>query len=284
MIDKPLKLSIITCAEGELMHERERHRIILSAVQGKPVATVAELIELTGVSEATVRRDIAALHVEKRLRRVRGGAESLHPPQRGVLAGRPFSVNDSMHVVEKTAIAREAAALCEDNDDIIVNGGTTTFRMVPLLAQRRLHVLTNSFPVATHLLEHSQNDVAIVGGAIYREHGIVLSAGRDDATDAFCARRMFMGAHSVGRHGIMESDPLILQSERRLMDRADELIVLADSSKFERRSALVLCPLHRIDVLVTDEGISDEALKMLEVADVRVVVARTTDTELRSTG
>lgn len=262
------------------MHERERHRIMLSAVQGKPVATVAELVELTGVSEATVRRDIAALHLEKRLKRVRGGAEALHPPQRGALAGRPFAVNDSLHVAEKTAIAREAAALCEDNDAIIVNGGTTTCRMVPLLAQRRLHVLTNSFPVAAHLLEHSQNDVAIVGGAIYREQNIVLSSGQYDAADAFCARRMFMGAHSVGRHGLMESDPLILQSERRLMERADELVVLADSSKFARRSALVLCVLERIDVLVTDEGISDAACAMLEEADVRVVIATTTDTQI----
>ena len=61
------------------MHERERHRIILSAVQEKPVATVQDLVELTSASEATIRRDIAALHVQGRLRRVRGGAEALHP-------------------------------------------------------------------------------------------------------------------------------------------------------------------------------------------------------------
>lgn len=284
MIDTLATLRIIICERGGGMHERERHRIILSAVQGKPVATVGELVELTGVSEATVRRDIAALHVEQKLRRVRGGAEALHPPQRGALAGRPFAVNDSLHVAEKTAIAREAAALCEDDDDIIVNGGTTTFRMVPLLSQRRVQVLTNSFPVAAHLLEHSQNDVAIVGGAIYREQNIVLSPGQNDAADAFCARRMFMGAHSIGRHGLMESDPLVLQSERRLMERADELVVLADSSKFDRRSSLVLCPLERIDILVTDEGISDKAITMLEAADVRIVIARTTDSQLRSTG
>ncbi len=266
------------------MHELERHRIIVSAVQRKPVATVGELVELTGASEATVRRDIASLDLDKKLRRVRGGAEALHPPQRSALAGRPFAVNDTLHVAEKAAIAREAAALCEDDDDIIVNGGTTTFRMVPLLAERRLQVLTNSFPVASYLLEHSQNDVAIAGGAIYREQNIVLSMGSSDATDDFCARRMFMGAHSVGRHGVMESDPLVLQSERRLMERADELIVLADSSKFSRRSSLVLCSLQRIDVLVTDSGISDEAVTMLEAAEVRVIVAHTKGTELRSTG
>jgi len=75
------------------MHEKERHRIILSAVQEKPVMTVQEMVELTDSSEATIRRDIAALHVQKRLRRVRGGAEAISPPQFIGLAGRPFSVN-----------------------------------------------------------------------------------------------------------------------------------------------------------------------------------------------
>ena len=73
------------------MHENERHRIILSAVQEKPVVTVQELVDLTDSSEATIRRDIAALHVQKRLRRVRGGAEAISPPQFIGLAGRPFS-------------------------------------------------------------------------------------------------------------------------------------------------------------------------------------------------
>ncbi len=79
------------------MHEKERHRIILSAVQDKPVITVPELVDLTDSSEATIRRDIAALHVQKRLRRVRGGAEAINPPQFVGLAGRPFSVNEGLH-------------------------------------------------------------------------------------------------------------------------------------------------------------------------------------------
>ena len=108
------------------MHEKERHRIILSAVQDKPVITVPELVDLTDSSEATIRRDIAALHVQKRLRRVRGGAEAINPPQFVGLAGRPFSVNEGLHARQKQAIAKEAVALCQDGEPIIINGGTTT--------------------------------------------------------------------------------------------------------------------------------------------------------------
>lgn len=155
------------------MHEKERHRIILSAVQEKPVATVPELVDLTGSSEATIRRDIAALHVQKRLRRVRGGAEAINPPQFVGLAGRPFRVNEGLHAREKQAIAREAVALCQDGEPIIINGGTTTFQMVHFLANRRMQVFTNSFPIAEHLLKHSKNTVMLSGGTIYREQNII---------------------------------------------------------------------------------------------------------------
>jgi len=93
---------------GANMHEKERHRLILTAVQSRPVATVPELVEMTDSSEATIRRDIAALHLQKALRRVRGGAEALHPPQFVGLAGRPFSVNEAINVAQKRAIARVA--------------------------------------------------------------------------------------------------------------------------------------------------------------------------------
>ena len=71
----------------------------------------------------------------------------------------------------------------------------------------------------------------------------------------------------------MEADPLPIQAEQKLIGQADELVVLVDSSKFEQRSSLVLCPLERIDVVITDDGISDRAAAMLEAADIKLVVA-----------
>ena len=255
------------------MHERERHRIILSAVQEKPVVTVPELVELTESSEATIRRDIAALHLQKRLRRVRGGAESITPPQFMGIAGRPFSVNETLHAAQKRAIAREAVELCKDGDPIIINGGTTTFQMVHFLANRRMTVFTNSFPIADHLLKHSKNTVMLSGGTIYREQNIILSPFENDVTRNFYAKRMFMGAQGLGPLGLMEGDPLLIQAEQKLIDQADELVVLIDSSKFRQRSSLILCRLARISTVVTDAGLEDRDAKMLEDAGVSLVVA-----------
>ncbi len=255
------------------MHESERHRVILSAVQDRPVVTVADLCTLTGASEATVRRDIAALHMQKKLRRVRGGAEAIAPPKFVGLAGHPFTMNQTRKIAEKQAIALAAAELCEDGESIIINGGTTTFQMVHPLANRRLQVFTNSFPIAEHLLKNSKNTVMVPGGVIYREQNIILSPFDNDVSSNFYARRMFMGIHGIGRLGLMEQDPLLIQAEQKLIGQADELVVMVDSSKFRNRSSLVLCPLERIDTVITDDGIDDESAALLETAGVRLIVA-----------
>ncbi|WP_181703917.1 DeoR/GlpR family DNA-binding transcription regulator [Chthonobacter albigriseus] len=255
------------------MHERERHRLILSAIHERPIATVQDIVELTGASEATIRRDIAALALQNRLRKVRGGAEALHPPQIGTLVARPFRVDETLNTAQKRAIAREAVRLCQDGEAIIINGGTTTFQMVHHLAGRRLQVLTNSFPIAEHLVKHSKCTVILPAGAVYREQNIILSPFENDGIAHFYARRMFMSARGISALGIMEQDSLIIQSEQRLMRQADELVLLVDSSKFQNRSSLILCPLERATTIITDDGITDEARRLVENAGTDLVIA-----------
>ncbi|WP_153769341.1 DeoR/GlpR family DNA-binding transcription regulator [Labrenzia sp. CE80] len=265
------------------MHEKERHRIILSAVQDRPVVTVQDLVALTESSEATIRRDIAGLHMQKKLRRVRGGAESINPPQFVGLAGRPFSVNETINISQKRAIAQKAVELCDDGDAIIINGGTTTFQMVHPLATKRMQIFTNSFPIAEHLLKNSKNTIMLSGGVIYREQNIILSPFENDVTRNFYAKRMFMGAQGLGPLGLMEADPLLIQAEQKLIGQADELVVLVDSSKFSARSSLILCPLDRISTVITDDGIPDSAANLLEQADIKLIVAQTSAAQAKAT-
>jgi DeoR family ulaG and ulaABCDEF operon transcriptional repressor len=257
----------------EILHETERHRVILSAVQARPVATISDLVEMTGTSEATIRRDISALDLQGRLRRVRGGAEALNPPEQGGLVGRPFTVNETINIEAKRAIARVAADLCRDGEPIILNGGTTTYQMVHYLTQKRMSVFTNSFAIAEHLLHNSRNSVVIPGGTVYREQNVILSPFGGVVASHFYAKRMFIGCQGLGRHGLMEADPMVVQSELALINQAEELIVLADSSKFSGRSSLILCGLDRIATVITDGGIREEDRAMLEKAGVNLVVA-----------
>jgi DeoR family transcriptional regulator, ulaG and ulaABCDEF operon transcriptional repressor len=187
------------------------------------------------------------------------------------LSGRTFAYNKAIHVGRKRAIARRAVEMCQDGESIIINGGTTTFQMVHYLSSRRLQVLTNSFPIAEHLLYNSRNTVIVPGGAIYREQNIILSPFANDGSRHFSARRMFMGAQGVGPQGVTEADPLVIQAEEKLLGQAEELVVLVDSSKFLRHSSLVLCPLERVSTIVTDDQITPEARDLIEGAGVDLI-------------
>src|ERR1051325_7617317 len=110
MIDRLMSGRNLQSISEVSMHERERHRIILSAVQERAVVTVQDAMEYTGASEATIRRDIAALADEGRLRKVRGGAEAIHPASSW--AARSLRQSQTMNLAQKRAIARAAVDLC----------------------------------------------------------------------------------------------------------------------------------------------------------------------------
>lgn len=261
------------------MHEKERHRIILDCVQRQPVATVSQLVDLLGASEATIRRDIAQLHKEKKLRRIRGGAEAINPSSSVGLAGRPFSVNETLNVKKKRMIAKAATELCADGDSIIINGGTTTFQMTAYLRNRSLQVLTNSWPIAEYLFANTRNSITLPGGRLYREQNIILSPFREDVSRHFHASYMFLGATGIGPMGVMEADPQIVQAEEKLIHQAERIVVLADSSKFSKRSSLIVCPLNRIDTIITDDGINKASRKMLEDAGIKLLIPDSAELE-----
>ena len=83
-----------------------------------------------------------------------------------------------------------------------------------------------------------------------------------------------MGAQGVGPMGIMEVDSLVVQAEEKLMGQADELVLLVDSSKFEKRSSLVLCPLERASTIITDHEISDKARQIVEDLGIHLITVR----------
>lgn len=260
------------------MHERERWQVIKAMLRESGLVRVSDVCRATGASEASVRRDFARLAQNGVATRVHGGLEAAtngrsHASDAPALATRSFDVSQTLNVAAKRAIARAAVALCADGEAIIVNGGTTTFEMGPFLCERRLKVLTNSYPLAETLIHGSQCRVALPGGEVYRDQKLIVSPFEEDAIQHYSASRMFMSAISIGPLGVIEGDPLIARAETKLLKRAEKLVVLADSSKFIARGSLVVCPLSRIDTLITDGDAPAAALEMLAEAGVRTVIA-----------
>jgi len=260
------------------VHERERHRIIISEANERPVVTVAYLVDLLGASEATIRRDLNSLHKQGRVIKVRGGVEALRPPTSAALVGRPLEVSKAINADKKACIARAAASLCSDGDSIILGGGSTVLMMAEYLKQHQMHVLTNSFTIADYLLQHSKNVVNVPAGRIYREQNLILSPFHEDGSDCFFAKRLFIGAQGVGPFGVMETDPQIVQASSRLLKQAEQKVLVVDSSKFEQRSSLVLCSLAQVDMVITDSHIDEAAREMLKHNGVELVIADASST------
>lgn len=254
------------------MLERERHRLIRKLAEDRSVVSVSDLVELLSASEATIRRDIAAMADRGEVRRVRGGVEALRPRHQAHLGASHFATEERVAFAEKRAIARAAVAMLEDSDSIVINGGTTTYRMAEFLGDRRLDILTNSFPLAAELSPGNRHRITIPGGTIYPQQSIVLSPFGHDSTRHFWGRILFSGCYGLNSFGMMETDPLIVQAQMTLLECAEKLVILADSRKLRQRSSMVVAPLSRIAAVITDSGAAPEELDVLRAAGIETVV------------
>lgn len=258
------------------MLERERQNLIVRLVEERSFVSVNELLALLEVSEATVRRDINALAGRGEIRRIRGGAESLRPARHAHLAGVPFSQNLGVNVAQKRAIARAAAGLISPGESLLINGGTTTYALAEFLSGQQVDILTNSFPIAAALIATSRNRVSVPGGTVFREQNIILSPFQDDSIANFWGRKLFTSCYAINRLGLMEADPLIVQAQTKLLQRTEEVIVMADSSKLRQHSSMIVTSLDRISILVTDNRATEKELEVFDSANINVIVAEVT--------
>jgi DeoR family ulaG and ulaABCDEF operon transcriptional repressor len=214
------------------------------------------------------------------LKRIRGGAElvrtGLPSPARMPLhlSGVPFHENIGRNTRQKEAIGRAAAALCRPGEGVMIDGGSTTLQMCPHLGALNLQVLTNSLHIVSALLNQPATRILVPAGSVFREQNIILSADGEESMPRFHAPRLFMGAAALGPQGLMQADVVLVAAERRLIDKADEIIVLVDSSKFTGPSGHVVCGLEEIDAVITDAGIADDQRRMLEQAGVKLIIAK----------
>jgi DeoR family transcriptional regulator, ulaG and ulaABCDEF operon transcriptional repressor len=261
------------------MHASERESLILALIAAKGFVSFRELETKLDGSPATIRRDLERLAGEGKLTRLRGGAkggaESAEPNALSPgfhLAGVPFHENIGLNRAEKEAIGLAAAALCQPGEGVMIDGGSTTLQMCPHLAGLDLSVLTNSLHIVSALINQPGTRVLVPSGAVFPEQSIILSVFGEEGMPRFHAPKLFMGAAAIGVAGLMQADPVLVAAERRLVDRAEEIIVLADASKFEGASGNVVCTLAEIDIIITDKRISQGKVSMLEQNGVQVVV------------
>jgi len=259
------------------MHSAERENAIIGLLEASGFVSFRELEGKLSASPATIRRDLERLAGEGRIERVRGGA---HLPGRKSgeqathhLQGVPFHENINLNRAQKEAIGRAAAALCEPGEAVMIDGGSTTLQMCPHIASLNLQVLTNSLHIVSALLPQADTRVLVPSGTVFREQNIILGAAGEDSMPNFFAPKLFMGAAAVGPRGLMQADVVLVAAERRLIDVAEKLILLVDSSKFANPTGIVVCDLDQVDTVITDAGLTRDQRAKLEEAGIDVVIA-----------
>jgi len=263
--------------DGDKLYIHERWGLIINMLHATKVTSVDSFASALKVSPATIRRDLNELHSEGRLRRVRGGAiatepnEALGDPYFGLSGQLSQADNLELNLAKKIAIGQKAASMIEDNDSIIIDGGSTTVHMTQHIEAANLMVLTTSIPIMTSLLGRPKLRILIAGGEVFQEQALVLDPYSHGIVNKFSATKLFIGAQAVTMRGLMQTDPLLVQNEQQLISRAEKVIVLADSSKFEAKASLSVCGLEAIDTVVTDSGLSENARKMLIDYDIEIV-------------
>ncbi len=248
----------------------ERRRLIMERLRETGFISVASLTQDLGVSDMTVRRDLRKLEQEGAVRVVHGGVSALHGP----LHNPAFVSRASMDAAAKKAIADTALTLVADTDTIAIDAGTTAYA----LAQALPHtfggtVVTHSVPVIQLLLNRGRGRVVGLGGELLHESQAFAGQMTVDAARGLRVKILFLGAAAVDERGVYVATDNERPTKLALIDIADQVVLLADHTKFATSAPVLLCPHEQIATLVTDAEPSPAAAEHLRSTGTQILVA-----------
>jgi len=241
----------------------ERHQRIVSFLREWQVARVAELAELLDVSEATIRSDLRALAADGQVRRVRGGAAL---PDQGRAHHTAFAARARINDRAKQQIARWAAGLIVDGDVIFLDASTTVYYLVPYLQdRRRLTVITNGLDVGYALARNPTNTVILLGGVLRPEACAVTGSLSQKQIADLHMKKAFVSCSGFSLEvGSTEVDLEEAHLKSRMVDGAEAIIALVDSSKFGKVGLSPSVRPERVSHLFTDDNVSPQSLERLQ--------------------
>jgi DeoR/GlpR family transcriptional regulator of sugar metabolism len=247
----------------------QRRQQLLEVVRTRGFASLPELVEALQVSESTIRRDLDHLEESGVTRRTHGGVFYAGP-----LPRLPhFDERDPAQWDKKKLIAQRAVELIEDGDTLLLDGGSTTYAVARLLVGRPLQVVTNSLPVANLFAADKNCDLVLLGGYVYPRTGVTLGPHANEMLARLNVRRTVLSVAGLNERGFYNSNLLLVETERAMMRAGEEVIVVADSTKFGHQSLAHLAPLKDVQHLVVDNEITPSWREKLHAAGITVHVA-----------
>lgn len=257
--------------DNQKMLAEQRRGVILEELGSIGSVSVAELSRKLGVSDMTIRRDLEELSGRNLLRKVHGGAI---PVSRS--AEPHFEQKRRLKRTEKLAIARAAQGFVNDGDTVAFSAGTTTWHVASTLypGHRDLTFVTNSTNVALTLQENGWDRIVLSGGMFRTPSDALVGPFADRTLRTLNADVLFLGAHGVHPDaGLTTPNTAEAETNGCLVDAAQRIVVVADSSKLGVVALARIIPLSRVDVVVTDREAPGRTLREIELAGPQIVVA-----------
>ncbi len=251
------------------MYPTRRQSEILRAVELKGSTTIGQLARDLEVSDETIRRNVKPLVLQGLVRRVHGGITMPDP-----LHEAPFQKRLQENATAKQRIAERVADLVSDGDTIILDCGSTTAFVARALRRRlELVVVTNSAEIARTLATKTSNRVFMAGGELRSDDTASLGTSAINYVRQFRVRHAILSLGAVGPDGsLMVYDPAEAEFTRAVIERAENIIVAVDQSKFTRQGMVKICDPDPVDILVTDAEPPAAVTERLIDAEVEILV------------
>ena len=247
------------------MPQNDRLRTLVLRLREDGQVSVPDLARDLGVTQSTIRRDLARLALDGSVVRTYGGA---------AMPGAAMPRRDDATAEAKRAISAAAAELIEDGQTVAISSGSTTLELARRLVDRRLTVITNALDVANVLLDRDGIELIVLGGVVRPRMHSMLGHLAELALGELRADTLFMGIGAIdSERGLMNDSVPEIITDRALRASSRNCVVLADATKFCQVAPAFVFGLDQVNTVVTDASIDPADVSSLTANNVRVIVA-----------
>lgn len=255
------------------MRRTDRVTQIQSILKEKHKASTRDLCSVFGVSESSIRRDIDFLmNLDPNVRRVHGGV--VLTDSRDNLEYE-FDLKLNLNLKLKERIANAAAALISDGDSLLIDSGTTCLSMIPKIHRTNsLRIVTLDVKISEELAKCENIESIIVGGLIRPGFYTIGGSQAIEMLDQFVVDKVFMSADAIDfDKGITNFSMFEVGVKKKITEIADELILIADHTKFGQKSFYKVTDIKKFSTIITTSELPTEYTKQIKEMGVNLILA-----------
>lgn len=255
------------------MIKEEKKEYILNKLTKNNILNIKELSKELNCTDASIRYIVNDLAKKKLLTRVHGGIVK----NEETVVDISERILKTKKIKEKEEIADIALKYISDNSTIILDSGTTNLMLAKKIKNfKNLNIITNSIKIASILLEkHNENiNIIIIGGIIRPLTNSIVNHDNSNTIKNLKANQLYLniGAISV-KEGLTDPNYQEAIIKRNMLEIAHEAILLCDSSKIEKISIAHICPIERLDRIITDKNVDKKFIEQVEKLNVEIIYA-----------